>query len=93
MENAEKVIVAGHGIYTDKESGKERVYVIFKDKVSKNVLFQTKCSKTGTMFLLNGVTLDEAKEMLPVGHKETTLAWGEEVPDTLYGGIYKLTEL
>ena len=45
------------------------------------------------MFLLNGVTLDEAKQMLPVGHKETTLAWGEEVPDTLYGGIYKLDEL
>ena len=80
------VIVAGHGVYDGK------VFVIFKDAVSKNKLFKAPAKKTGTRFLVAGITLDEAKTELPLGMKVAGARWGAE-KESEFGGLFEIEGL
>lgn len=84
----EKLLVAGFGTYDDGS-----VFVILKDKVSKNAnLRLVKATKTGSVALAKGITIEKAHQIMPLGtDMSADVQFGDEVPSE-YGGIYAVVE-
>jgi len=84
----EKLFVAGFGAYPDGS-----VFVILKDKVSKNAnLRLVKATKTGVVALAKGITIEKAHAILPLGtDMSADVQFGAEV-ESDFGGIYAVEE-
>jgi len=75
METSEKILVAGHRVVSTGQ-----VCVIVKNAVSKNPLFQVRATKNGSLYLVKGITLEEAKAELPLGKTVDGFKWGKQIP-------------
>lgn len=79
--NAPKVSTPEHvyvaGIMVTEQGG---IALILKDKVSKNKLLSAKvagATKTATVFVAQGYTIEEVKEAYPYGTIIEDASWGE----------------
>ena len=88
---SEPVIVAGHKLITF-EDGNTAVVVLCKNAISKNPLFKAKSTKTGSVRIADGITLDEIKTLLPLGTLLQEASWGAK-RETEFEGVYEVEGL
>lgn len=79
-------------------AGNSGIGVIVRDRKSPHPLIRTNCTKAGTLWLLKGITMEEAKAAFPFGTDLGNLGytWGENVPASKDGivlqNVYKIEE-
>jgi hypothetical protein len=95
----DSIFVGGHGV-----APSQQIFITVKDKVSRTAAFASlaasKPTKSGSIFLAKGITMEEAKSQFPLGRDLSKLVgWGEPRLDAktkdgeAINGVYEVVEL